>query len=83
VLARQGGAVAAVALMTARNVDAPQRRRTALLTVPAKTALAASDALLIRTVAVTVGIIPPVVTGVHEWNFLGCPIEEIATEEKP
>jgi peroxiredoxin len=29
------------------------------------------------------GVTPPAVDGDHEWNFLGCPIEEIATEEKP
>jgi hypothetical protein len=28
-------------------------------------------------------LIPPADSGVHEWNFLACRIEEIANEEEP
>lgn len=65
VMARPGGEVAVVALMTGHDADATQQRRTALLTVPAKTALAASDALRIRAVAVTVGM--AVIGAIAAW----------------
>jgi PAS domain S-box-containing protein len=56
VVPRPSGDVAAVALATGHEGEASGQRRFAVLTVPAETALAASDALRIRAVAVTVGM---------------------------